>query len=78
MNVADLPAQYLAKYYTVYAKVLHSLGQYTEALDRAKDALSAAQVRNWKQEIKEKSVTLPFINEKMKFYPSLLVAAKQL
>lgn len=76
--MADLPAQYLAKYYTVYAKVLHSRGQYTEALDRAKDALSAAQVRNWKQEIKEKSVTLPFINEKIKLYPSLLVAAKQL
>lgn len=46
--MADLSAQYVVRYNIVYAKLLYSCRRFTNALDRARDALSDSQVKQKK------------------------------
>ncbi|PVD23128.1 hypothetical protein C0Q70_16391 [Pomacea canaliculata] len=53
VNVADLSAQYVVRYNIVYAKLLYSCRRFTNALDRARDALSDSQDDEERREIEE-------------------------
>ncbi|PVD23131.1 hypothetical protein C0Q70_16394 [Pomacea canaliculata] len=53
VKVEDLPKQYVARYNTVYAKLLSSCRQYTNALDRARDALSDSKDEEERKEIEQ-------------------------